>query len=193
MHNVLPNWVKVTPQLRGGRGCMHIKVSNSYFDLPGLLLQHLWSFEFCRSASQSIQVIYSLLLMFDCWIDSFGEDMDSSSFLVIVTICSQSHPPCLPLVDPSTQFILLFYKTGRARLVIMTANLVDYDWRDIENVRSATLGCPLLFITSCSDPFHGRLLPCAIVTGSVRLHARSPPASPYYPPKRPGGRFSGPF
>ena len=30
--------------------------------------------------------------------------------------------------------MLLFYKSGRLRLVISTANLVDYDWRDIENV-----------------------------------------------------------
>ncbi|KAF8587152.1 phospholipase D/nuclease [Ramaria rubella] len=55
VHNVLPNWVRVTPQLRGGRGCMHIK------------------------------------------------------------------------------FMLLFYRSGRVRIVIMTANLVDYDWRDVEN------------------------------------------------------------
>ncbi|KAF8511258.1 tyrosyl-DNA phosphodiesterase-domain-containing protein [Hysterangium stoloniferum] len=55
VHNVLPNWVKVTPFLRGGRGCMHIKL------------------------------------------------------------------------------MLLFYKSGRLRVVIPTANLVDYDWRDIEN------------------------------------------------------------
>ncbi|CDO75716.1 hypothetical protein BN946_scf184493.g14 [Trametes cinnabarina] len=27
----------------------------------------------------------------------------------------------------------LFYKTGRLRVVVSTANLVDYDWRDIEN------------------------------------------------------------
>jgi tyrosyl-DNA phosphodiesterase 1 len=32
------------------------------------------------------------------------------------------------------QFMLLFYKSGRMRVVISTANLVDYDWRDIENV-----------------------------------------------------------
>ncbi|KAF8513970.1 tyrosyl-DNA phosphodiesterase-domain-containing protein [Gautieria morchelliformis] len=55
VHNVLPNWVRVTPALRGGRGCMHMK------------------------------------------------------------------------------FMLLFYKSGRMRVVISTANLVDYDWRDIEN------------------------------------------------------------
>jgi tyrosyl-DNA phosphodiesterase 1 len=30
--------------------------------------------------------------------------------------------------------MLLFYTTGRMRLVVTTANLVDYDWRDIENV-----------------------------------------------------------
>jgi len=29
----------------------------------------------------------------------------------------------------------IFYKCGRLRIVIPTANLVDYDWRDIENVR----------------------------------------------------------
>jgi hypothetical protein len=29
----------------------------------------------------------------------------------------------------------LFYKTGRLRVVISTANLVDYDYRDMENVR----------------------------------------------------------
>jgi len=28
----------------------------------------------------------------------------------------------------------MFYKTGRLRVVISTANLIDYDWRDIENV-----------------------------------------------------------
>lgn len=31
------------------------------------------------------------------------------------------------------KFMLIFYKTGRLRVVISTANLVDYDWRDIEN------------------------------------------------------------
>ncbi|KAG2363887.1 tyrosyl-DNA phosphodiesterase-domain-containing protein [Suillus spraguei] len=31
------------------------------------------------------------------------------------------------------KFMLLFYKTGRLRVVISTANLVDHDWRDIEN------------------------------------------------------------
>lgn len=29
----------------------------------------------------------------------------------------------------------LFYKTGRLRVVVSTANLVDIDWRDIENVK----------------------------------------------------------
>ncbi|KAH0833851.1 hypothetical protein J3R83DRAFT_11017 [Lanmaoa asiatica] len=32
----------------------------------------------------------------------------------------------------------VFYKTGRLRVVISTANLVDYDWRDIENVGYST-------------------------------------------------------
>ncbi|GLB44401.1 putative tyrosyl-DNA phosphodiesterase [Lyophyllum shimeji] len=55
LKNVLPNWIKATPLLRGGRGCMHMK------------------------------------------------------------------------------FMLLFYKTGRLRVVISTGNLVAYDWRDMEN------------------------------------------------------------
>lgn len=31
------------------------------------------------------------------------------------------------------KFMLLFYKNGRLRVVISTANLIDYDWRDMEN------------------------------------------------------------
>ncbi|KAF9449699.1 phospholipase D/nuclease [Macrolepiota fuliginosa MF-IS2] len=31
------------------------------------------------------------------------------------------------------KFMLLFYKTGRLRVVISTANLISYDWRDMEN------------------------------------------------------------
>ncbi|TFY58186.1 hypothetical protein EVG20_g8248 [Dentipellis fragilis] len=31
------------------------------------------------------------------------------------------------------KFMLIFYKSGRLRIVISTANMVDYDWRDIEN------------------------------------------------------------
>ncbi|KDQ55780.1 hypothetical protein JAAARDRAFT_159157 [Jaapia argillacea MUCL 33604] len=53
--NILPNWVRTTPFLRSGRGCMHMK------------------------------------------------------------------------------FMLLFHKTGRLRVVVSTANFVDFDWRDIEN------------------------------------------------------------
>ncbi|KAI0325269.1 phospholipase D/nuclease [Cubamyces sp. BRFM 1775] len=52
---VLPNWIRTTPFLRNGFGCMHMK------------------------------------------------------------------------------FMLLFYKTGRLRIIVSTANLVEYDWRDIEN------------------------------------------------------------
>jgi len=55
LKNVLPNWVKTTPVLRGGRGCQHMK------------------------------------------------------------------------------FMLFFYKTGRLRVVVSTANLIAYDWRDMEN------------------------------------------------------------
>ena len=29
----------------------------------------------------------------------------------------------------------LFYKNGRVRVVVSTANLIAYDWRDMENVR----------------------------------------------------------
>ncbi|KAG8215114.1 tyrosyl-DNA phosphodiesterase-domain-containing protein [Butyriboletus roseoflavus] len=32
------------------------------------------------------------------------------------------------------QHMKIFYKTGRLRVVISTANLIDYDWRDIENL-----------------------------------------------------------
>ncbi|KIY46453.1 phospholipase D/nuclease [Fistulina hepatica ATCC 64428] len=41
-----------------------------------------------------------------------------------------------PFFDPSIPvilFMLLFHKSGRLRVVISTANLVDFDWRDIEN------------------------------------------------------------
>ncbi|KAI6021080.1 hypothetical protein EDC04DRAFT_2575753 [Pisolithus marmoratus] len=31
------------------------------------------------------------------------------------------------------KFMLIFYETGRLRVAISTANLIDYDWRDIEN------------------------------------------------------------
>ncbi|KAF8883531.1 hypothetical protein BD779DRAFT_826010 [Infundibulicybe gibba] len=56
LKNVLPNWIKTTPALRDGRGCMHMK------------------------------------------------------------------------------FMLLFYKTGRLRVVVTTANLIAYDYRDIGDV-----------------------------------------------------------
>ncbi|EPS99962.1 hypothetical protein FOMPIDRAFT_1060549 [Fomitopsis schrenkii] len=52
---ILPNWIKTTPPLRNGMGCMHMK------------------------------------------------------------------------------FMILFYKTGRLRIVVTTANMIEYDWRDIEN------------------------------------------------------------
>ncbi|TCD60766.1 hypothetical protein EIP91_009535 [Steccherinum ochraceum] len=52
---ILPEWIRTTPSLPGGRGCMHMK------------------------------------------------------------------------------FMLLFYKTGRLRVVVSTANLIHYDWKDIEN------------------------------------------------------------
>ncbi|THU84141.1 phospholipase D/nuclease [Dendrothele bispora CBS 962.96] len=55
LKNVLPNWIKTTPVLKGGFGVMHMK------------------------------------------------------------------------------FMLIFYKTGRLRVAVTTANLVDFDWRDIEN------------------------------------------------------------
>lgn len=32
------------------------------------------------------------------------------------------------------KFAWIFYKTGRLRVAIMTANMVDYDWKQIENV-----------------------------------------------------------
>lgn len=36
---------------------------------------------------------------------------------------------------PLKRELQLFYKTGRLRVVISTANLISYDWRDMENVR----------------------------------------------------------
>jgi len=46
--------------------------------------------------------------------------------------------------------MLLFYKSGRLRVVIPTANFFDYDWRDIENVRLPVLfpGIPALLPAS---------------------------------------------
>jgi len=35
----------------------------------------------------------------------------------------------------------LFYKNGDLRVVISTANLIDYDWRDIENVHAILFSC----------------------------------------------------
>jgi len=34
--------------------------------------------------------------------------------------------------------VQIFYKTGRVRVVISTANMVDYDWNWIENVRQSS-------------------------------------------------------
>ncbi|KAI6046592.1 hypothetical protein EDC04DRAFT_2628561, partial [Pisolithus marmoratus] len=31
------------------------------------------------------------------------------------------------------QHMKIFYETGRLRVVMSTANLIDYDWRDVEN------------------------------------------------------------
>ncbi|KAG8685900.1 hypothetical protein FRC11_009868, partial [Ceratobasidium sp. 423] len=55
VHHTLPGWVRASPKLEGGRGCMHVKL------------------------------------------------------------------------------LLLFYKDGRLRVVIPTANFIPHDWRDIEN------------------------------------------------------------
>lgn len=38
------------------------------------------------------------------------------------------------------KFILLFYEK-RLRVVLPTANFVDYDWRDIENVSFKRTAC----------------------------------------------------
>ena len=37
----------------------------------------------------------------------------------------------------------LFYKDGRLRMAISTANFVDYDWRDNENVRCIKISLPV--------------------------------------------------
>lgn len=41
LKNVLPNWVRTTPALRGGRGCMHMKVSYPASDSSDALNKHL--------------------------------------------------------------------------------------------------------------------------------------------------------
>ena len=43
----------------------------------------------------------------------------------------------------------VFYKTSRLRVVISTANLIDYDWRDIENVGCSTF----LVLVLCINEF----------------------------------------
>lgn len=48
----------------------------------------------------------------------------------------------------------IFYKTGRLRVVISTANLIDIDWRDIENVSTCT--------RSCDGPTHCLLADCLV-------------------------------
>lgn len=37
-----------------------------------------------------------------------------------------------------SQFTQIFYKTGRLRVVVSTANLIEYDWQTIENVSTYT-------------------------------------------------------
>jgi len=44
----------------------------------------------------------------------------------------------------------LFYKTGRLRVVISTANLIAYDWRDMENVLFLSFRSILTLITAQS-------------------------------------------
>lgn len=44
----------------------------------------------------------------------------------------------------------LFYKTGRLRIVISTANLIAYDWRDMENVLFPSLHSTLTLIAAQS-------------------------------------------
>ena len=42
----------------------------------------------------------------------------------------------LPFEAFGLMVVQLFYKSGRLRIAIPTANFIDYDWRDIENVRT---------------------------------------------------------
>lgn len=66
----------------------------------------------------------------------------------------------------------LFYKSGRLRVVISTANLVPYDYRDIENVRRH----PLLHLS------HTDRYLSAVCVGSV---ASRHPKTTYPYPTRP--------
>jgi len=60
----------------------------------------------------------------------------------------------------------IFYKSGRLRIAITTANLVPLDWRDIENVgfkrklTSYTLNS--LHFCECSRPLGYRIFPYAL-------------------------------
>ena len=95
MKEVLPNWVKTTPFLRGGRGCMHMKVRP-------LFLTNLHA------------ALISSPFNSSCWCVAYF-----------------AHPSIVSRIHPRVQ---LFYKTGRLRIVVSTANLIEIDWRDIENV-----------------------------------------------------------
>ncbi|KDQ19959.1 hypothetical protein BOTBODRAFT_152571 [Botryobasidium botryosum FD-172 SS1] len=97
--NILPNWVRCTPRLRGGRGCMHIKL------------------------------------------------------------------------------MLLFYKSGNLRVVVTTANFVDYDWRDIENsawVQDVPLATTPAVISK-STPMHS--FPKTLITVLQSLNVKAGLAS----------------
>ena len=53
---------------------------------------------------------------------------------------------CRVYIAPSPHLrepLQLFYKTGRVRVVISTANLIAYDWRDMENVKPSLWTKPL--------------------------------------------------
>lgn len=72
--------------------------------------------------------------------------------------------------------MILFYKSGRVRVAIPTANFLDYDWRDIENVGSISF--ILLFPTIICPGRMGSGLPPPHQTNShsgknprLRFHA----------------------
>lgn len=50
----------------------------------------------------------------------------------------------------------LFYKTGRMRVVIASANLVSYDWEFIENVSRVVIPVKLVLNLSVADRIRAR-------------------------------------
>ena len=78
-------------------------------------------------------------------VQSEGEHLNANADVVPFGACLLSKQNEVLLVPQ------LFYKSGRLRVVVPTANFIDYDWRDIENV-STTHASYLLPVTESGMP-----------------------------------------